>query len=83
MGEIDIVAIKDNILRFIEVKYRKSAEYGEPVWAITKKKQNKIYCVAQFFMQKNNLSEETACSFDVISILGNEIHYYFNSYGAM
>ena len=35
-GEIDIIAFKDGILRFIEVKYRKDTIYGYAVFLPTK-----------------------------------------------
>jgi len=41
-GEIDIIAIKEDILRFIEVKYRKNTEYGYAKEAVNKTKMNKI-----------------------------------------
>ena len=40
--ELDIVALKDNKLYFIEVKTRSSDKYGEPQLAITKQKMRHI-----------------------------------------
>lgn len=87
IGEIDIIALKDNIIRFIEIKYRKNSDYGYPIQAISKKKQIKIMKTAQWFIAERKISEDFGCSFDVISIQGsggpNNIQYYFNCYGAM
>ena len=83
IGEIDIIAMKDNILRFIEVKYRKNDAYGAPLEAVNAKKQKKIYMTAQWFMAESNINEDMCCSFDIISIQGNDIEYIFNGYGAM
>lgn len=83
VGEIDIIAFKDNILRFIEVKYRKDNTYGYSLEAISKKKQDKIAKCATWFMTENNIPENSCCSFDVIAIQGNNIEYIFNAYGAM
>ena len=41
-GEIDIVAQKNSKLHFVEVKTRKSSNYGTPVEAYTFKKRQKI-----------------------------------------
>lgn len=75
--------MKDNILRFIEVKYRKNDFYGAPAQAVTAKKQKKIYMAAQWFLAENNMNENMCCSFDVIAIQNNNIEYIFNGYGAM
>ena len=83
IGEIDIIAIKDNILRFIEVKYRKNDLYGTPIQAVNLAKQKKIYSAAQWFLAEHNISDNMCCSFDVIAIEGNNIEYIFNGYGAM
>lgn len=83
IGEIDIIAMKDNILRFIEVKYRKNDAFGVPTQAVNSKKQKKIYMTAQWFLAENKIGENVCCSFDVMSIQGSEIEYIFNSYGVM
>jgi putative endonuclease len=41
-GEIDIVAQKNQQLHFVEVKTRKSSNFGSPVEAYTYKKQQKV-----------------------------------------
>lgn len=48
-GEVDIIALDKNILVFVEVKTRKSFEYGLPIEAITKRKIKSIINVAQYF----------------------------------
>ena len=83
MGEIDIIAEKDNIVRFIEVKYRENLEYGYAVEAVSKRKQEKIRKCAMWFLAERNIGDNICYSFDVIAIQGNGIEYIFNSYGAM
>ncbi len=67
LGEIDIVAQKDNYLVFIEVKARRSYNYGLPQEAVTTRKQQAIKKVAQTFIQKKGL-EQKMLRFDVIAI---------------
>lgn len=68
-GEIDIIAAKNEVLAFIEVKTRSSALYGQPMEAVTAVKQNKIYKCAQYFMQLKGIIYCTpVLSFDVIEI---------------
>ncbi len=42
-GEIDIIAIKDDQLIFVEVKTRSSLNCGEPIEAIDPKKLRRLY----------------------------------------
>lgn len=82
VGEIDVIACKDDIIRFIEIKYRKNYNYGYPSEAVSRTKQLKIIRSAQWYINQNKLGDIN-CSFDVISICGNNIEYIFNCYGAM
>jgi putative endonuclease len=50
-GEIDIVATKDKVLHFVEVK----SGIGEPVYQITPSKLSKIQKTAQIYMSKKRL----------------------------
>lgn len=83
IGEIDIIAIKENTLRFIEVKYRKNDLYGTPLEAINIRKQKKLIRTATWFLNENRQYENMQCSFDVIAVTDNNIKYIFNSFGAM
>ena len=68
-GEIDVVAKDDDILVFVEVKYRKSEIFGAPFEAVTSAKQKKIIRAALAFLQ--NYQREPFCRFDVISVTGD------------
>ena len=73
-GEIDIVATKDEVLAFIEVKTRSSTLYGQPMEAVTLLKQNKIHRCAQYYMQlKGIINCMPLLSFDVIEIFAKGI----------
>lgn len=54
-GEIDIIATKDEILHFIEVKYSKNTL---PFERITPSKLQKILKTIQFYMYKNQVELE-------------------------
>lgn len=69
-GEIDIIARKEDIISFIEVKYRKNSDYGNGLDAVTIEKQKKISKAALHFIAYNNISEKITFSFDVIDIEG-------------
>ncbi|MCI6499660.1 YraN family protein [Lachnospiraceae bacterium HCP1S3_C3] len=80
-GEIDIIAKDEKTLVFAEVKYRSSLRYGMPYEAVNRGKQRKIMLTAEYYRMKNNVSANTNCRFDVISILGNEIEHIKNAFG--
>lgn len=48
-GEIDIVAINNNILVFVEVKTRSSNRFGSPLEAITHWKLRSVIKTAQYY----------------------------------
>ncbi len=78
-GEIDIIALDDKTLVFIEVKYRKTTKKGSPLEAINKTKQNKIINSAyQYIIDKNIKSN---IRFDAVGILGNEVTHIVNAFG--
>jgi len=55
LGEIDIVAREKGTIAFIEVKSRKSKNFGSPKWAVTPKKQRKISMVALWYLKTTKL----------------------------
>jgi len=69
-GEIDIIAKdpQEEGLVFIEVKSRKSFEYGSPEEAITKNKIKQLKRIAELYLYENEI-KEILCRFDVIAIL--------------
>lgn len=68
MGEIDIVAKRDDTLVFIEVKTRTNIERGLPEDAVGAKKRRKYECIAAMYLQDHDYVD-IAVRFDVIGIL--------------
>ncbi|WP_457576406.1 YraN family protein [Desulfomarina sp.] len=66
-GEIDIIARKDDYLVFIEVKTRTGHSHGDPLEAVTDRKQRQISRVAQCYLSEKRL-HDTAARFDVIAV---------------
>ena len=65
-GEIDIIAQKDDVYIFVEVKTRAETDYGMASEAVTKSKQQKLVRTAQFYIMEHKL--DAAFSFDVIEV---------------
>jgi TIGR00252 family protein len=76
-GEIDIVAKDKDELVFIEVKTRTSNIYGRPVEAVTERKKRNIINASNYFVYKNNLTEEYI-RFDVIEVFLNRTYRKIN-----
>lgn len=85
-GEIDIIALdpKDNFTVFVEVKTRQNLYFGEPEYAITKKKQQQVKKVAELYLYDKEI-EQIDCRFDVVAILLEDedkpvINHYENAF---
>ena len=74
-GEIDLIGLDGRYLVFIEVKYRRSAKNGDPAESVTPCKQQRIRHSAKNYLYMHRYGEDTPCRFDVVSILGGEIHW--------
>lgn len=66
-GEIDIIALSDKYLCFMEVKTRYTTKFGLPLESITPAKQRKIIKTAQYFICKNKLFKHF-CRFDALEV---------------
>jgi len=73
MGEIDIIAFKDETYHFVEVK---SGESFEAVYNITPSKLSKLCKSVEFYLKEKNL--DTAYCIDAIIFAGDELEYLEN-----
>ena len=80
VGEIDIIAQDKEYIVFIEVKTRSSDNYGLPREAVDRKKQEKYYKTATFYLQKEKKTDAN-CRFDVVEIENGQINHIFNAFG--
>lgn len=67
-GEIDIIASKEGVLHFIEVKTRTGDKYGRPAEAVTENKARIIRRVAECYLGKRRVSWKRI-SFDVFEVM--------------
>ncbi len=66
VGEIDIVASKDNIIVIVEVKTSKKLGDVSPELRVNKVKQNKLKQLAQLYIKSKHVSQPVR--FDVIGV---------------
>ena len=81
-GEIDIIALQNNTLVFIEVKYRSTTTFAKAEEMITYSKQNKLINAANIFLQRYPRYENYECRFDVIAINNNDINWIKDAFSA-
>ena len=74
LGEIDIIAIKNDVLHFIEVKSAQ-ADF-DPIYNFTPAKQRKVINSAYYYMKSKKL--DTIFSIDLILVRWGEIEFLEN-----
>lgn len=72
-GEIDLIMEENGVIVFVEVRYRSSDRFGNPLETVDWQKQRKIRRVAAMFLA--GLNYEPVCRFDVVGILETQINW--------
>jgi len=67
VGEIDLIAEKDNILVFVEVKSRTTTSFGLPCEAVNRKKLNRIVKASHVYIKQNGYKDYQV-RYDVIEV---------------
>ena len=73
-GEIDIIAIKDEVLHFIEVK--SGDDYEKAIQNITKSKLSKLIKTGDIYLKKTNYNSDY--EYDAIIVSHTDIWYVEN-----
>ncbi len=79
-GEIDIIAKKNRVIVFAEVKTRKSAGFGTPDKAVNLKKLKLLLRTADGFLLKNSQFAEYEKRMDVIAVIKSEETFSLDHY---
>lgn len=81
-GEIDLIMRDGSVTVFVEVRYRRSASYGDAASSVTPHKQQRLLKAARLWLCRQNGSFETVdCRFDVVAFTGNDIQWLKNAFG--
>ncbi|WP_076417249.1 YraN family protein [Colwellia sp. UCD-KL20] len=71
-GEIDLIMLDNSMYVFVEVKYRKNAQFGGSLVAVSPSKQQKLRLCAKYYLQQKQLNEyNTPCRFDIVALEGD------------
>lgn len=73
IGEIDLIMLEQETIVFVEVKYRSSLRFGNPLESVDLRKQRKIKQVSYYYLSR--FTHWPACRFDVLGIIGTEIYW--------
>lgn len=74
-GEIDIIAQDEDILCFVEVKYRKNSDFGNPEDFVDFRKQKKLLKTAKIYLAQKRISEVNI-RFDIIGLVSDSKNKY-------
>lgn len=66
-SEVDIIAKKDGVLIFVEVKLRSSRQYGEPEEAVDNKKEDQVISGAEGYIEE--IDWDGPIRFDILTVL--------------
>ncbi|HNX23457.1 MAG TPA: YraN family protein [Spirochaetota bacterium] len=76
-GEIDVIAVKDKLVVFAEVKARNSEMFGGGIYSITDSKKKKLRASAKYYLLKNPQynSPEFNIRFDLIIVKDGKVEW--------
>jgi putative endonuclease len=74
-SEIDIIAVKDKTIAFVEVKTRTNAFFQEPELSVTRSKQKQITLGANYYIQENDIDLDIRFDIIAITLFGNKINH--------
>ena len=80
-GEIDLIMREGSTTVFVEVRYRRSAQFGGAAASVTRSKQHKLLQTARLWLARHNGSFDTVdCRFDVLAFTGNDVEWLRNAF---
>ena len=77
-GEVDIIAQKEDVIAFIEVKTRSSDKFGQPSEAVTESRKRKYISAANYYFAGREI--DTVVRFDIIEILDGQLNHIENAF---
>jgi putative endonuclease len=85
LGEIDLVGLDGAVLVFVEVRHRRSPEYGGAAASVNRQKQQRLIRAANYFLpalsRRHFGSAAPACRFDVVTVEPTGLHWHRHAFG--
>lgn len=84
MGEIDLIMCDQQYLIFVEVRARRSNQFGGALASVTYQKRHKLMRTAQWYLMQKKLTAHAFVRFDIVSVEGNtqQMTWHQNAFGA-
>jgi putative endonuclease len=68
VGELDLVALDGRQLAFVEVRFRRHADFGGALASVDARKRRRLIAAAALFLAGHPEHAGRACRFDVVAI---------------
>ncbi|WP_279051376.1 YraN family protein [Cedecea davisae] len=82
-GELDLIMKQQQVIVFVEVRFRRNDKFGGAAASVTRSKQQRLLHAAQVWLSSSGKSFDTVdCRFDVLAFTGNEIEWLTNAFAA-
>lgn len=75
-NEVDIIATKNNMLHFIEVKCRRSSTFGHPEESVTKAKIKNMIDASEEYLFLNPHFQRIQFDVLAITLINEEVEYF-------
>lgn len=70
-GELDLVMLDGDTVVFVEVRYRRSARFGDGAASIDARKRRRLVLAARQFLGRERRFQDAPCRFDVVDASGD------------
>jgi putative endonuclease len=71
VGELDLVMRDGDTVVFVEVRYRRSARFGDGAASIDARKRRRLVLAARQFLARRRDLQDAPCRFDVVDASGD------------
>lgn len=79
-GEIDLIMRDQQTLVFVEVRFRKSTDFGGSEASISKTKRRHLILAAKYYLKKYYGNSVPLCRFDVVAVSGDNMNWIKNAF---
>lgn len=79
-GELDLIALDNKTLVFVEVRFRQHGHWGGAAASVTQSKQRKLINTADLYLQMHPKYRRYRCRFDVIAMNKNSLDWIKNAF---